>query len=378
MKKKILVWMLIAATSIGAVGCGSSKYDSAAPEAAYSKNAGYETNSMDYAATEEMVAYEGDYYDEMGDSPAASVTEDTRTSENASTSNRKLIRDVTLNVETKEYDALIGTLSEEITALGGYIEYMDVHNSSYRSSNTSRNANLTVRIPAAKLDGFLNKMGAETNVTSRTESVRDVTLTYVDMESHKNVLIAERERLLEYLNQAETVEESVGDGFPELEIIYSREKAPLGTAGALRQGLTRTNSAEVLVLNGDSYLDADLNAFLSACRAADHPVGMLLREVDDVSRYGRVTFDENGRVLSFDEKGQYAGKGHINAGIYAAKRDFLEKLLTAEKGSLEKDYFPELARQGKIFGCPVNARFIDIGTPESYAEAQHFFKELEN
>jgi len=179
-------------------------------------------------------------------------------------------------------------------------------------------------------------------------------------------------------HQAETVEESVAGGFPDLEIIYSREKAPLGTAGAVRQGLTRTNSAEVLVLNGDSYLDADLNAFLSVWRAADHPVGMLLREVDDVSRYGRVTLDESGNVLTFDEKGQYAGKGHINAGIYAAKREFLEKLLTAECGSLEKDYFPELARQGKIFGCPVHARFIDIGTPESYAEAQHFFKESEH
>lgn len=174
---------------------------------------------------------------------------------------------------------------------------------------------------------------------------------------------------------AETVEQSVSGSFPELEIIYSREKAPLGTAGAVRQALTRTNHEEVLILNGDSFLKADLNAFLNVWRETELPVGLLLKEMPDVSRYGRVTLDENGRVLSFDEKGRYAGKGHINAGIYAVKRKFLEGLLTAETGSLEKDYFPELARQGKLFGCPVDARFIDIGTPESYAEAQHFFKE---
>lgn len=177
---------------------------------------------------------------------------------------------------------------------------------------------------------------------------------------------------------AETVERSVSGSFPELEIIYSREISPLGTAGAVKQALTRTNSGEVLILNGDSFLDADLTAFLQVWHSSDYPMGMLLREVADVSRYGRVTFDENGRVLSFDEKGKYSGKGHINAGIYAAELTFLEGLLTAETGSLEKEYFPELAKRGQLFGYPVEARFIDIGTPESYAEAQKFFKESDH
>ena len=219
MKKRFLVWLLIASTAIGAMGCGSSKYDSAAYETAatsdayYAKSAGstYSNSVMMDEPAYEEAEYYGDemvaYTDENYAAPVTSDSAAVQTTENAQTSNRKLIRDVTLNVETKEYDALIKNLTDEVNGSGGYIEYMDVHNSSYKSTKSARMANLTVRIPASKLDAFLGKIGAVSNITSRTESVRDVTLTYVDMQSHRDMLIAERDRLMEYLESAETIEE---------------------------------------------------------------------------------------------------------------------------------------------------------------------------
>ena len=216
MKKKALVWILAAVTALNITGCGSSGSSSYKSSDAYYESPAME-ESINYmgenaAATQaKMVSYDDDsMYDmEMEESaPAAANTADTSVSENASATNRKLIRDMSLNVETKEYDAMLKNLTDEITSLGGYIEFMDIRNNSYYSNkNSSRGATLTARIPAAKLDQFVNVIGEQTNITNRTESVRDVTLTYVDMQSHRDVLIAERERLMEYLKQADTIEE---------------------------------------------------------------------------------------------------------------------------------------------------------------------------
>ncbi len=68
---------------------------------------------------------------------------------------------------------------------------------------------MTIRIPAEKLDEFLLAVGEVSNVISRNESVTDVTLEYVDLESHKRVLLAEQERLLELLEKAETIEDII-------------------------------------------------------------------------------------------------------------------------------------------------------------------------
>ena len=106
---------------------------------------------------------------------------------------RKLIKNVNLEVETKEYDAALARLEARIQELGGYIENMDSYNgSSYSGYRSSRYANLTIRIPQEKLDAFLNAVADSCNVVRRSDSVEDVTLSYVDME---------------LLEQAETLED---------------------------------------------------------------------------------------------------------------------------------------------------------------------------
>ena len=207
MKKRISLLLLTTLAVMSMSGCGSSSSGSyKASDAAY-KNATAEAAVEDdyYSGSADMVAYDTSAEEAMYENTTTSASTDVK--ENAASSNRKLIRDMSLSVETKEYDSLILNVTNEVAALGGYIEYMDVHNNSYNSGRQSRSASLTVRIPASKLDAFVSKMGEESNITNRTESVRDVTLTYVDMESHKNMLIAERDRLMEYLEQAQTVEE---------------------------------------------------------------------------------------------------------------------------------------------------------------------------
>lgn len=209
--KKRLVSLLVALTSLTLVGCGSSGYlseDSKSVNAMASNDAYYDEYDYSY---DNGYAYEDSYEMVTEESMAAYDSSSTTvsTTENAATTNRKLIKNVNLSVETKEYDSLVNNLTNDINAMGGYIEYMDVRNGSYNSSRTSRYASITARIPAAKLYDFVNSVGEVANITNKTESVQDVTLSYVDMESHKNMLIAERDRLIEMMEDCETIEEMI-------------------------------------------------------------------------------------------------------------------------------------------------------------------------
>ncbi len=119
---------------------------------------------------------------------------------------RKLIRTVSLSLETKEFDSVLTNLSTKTTELGGYIETSSVNGNSY-SHHSTRYASYVIRIPANKLNEFVEVVSELGNVTQKNESVEDVTLRYIDVESHKKALETEQERLLELLSKAENMEE---------------------------------------------------------------------------------------------------------------------------------------------------------------------------
>ncbi len=119
---------------------------------------------------------------------------------------RKLIRTVSLSLETKEFDSVLTNLSTKTTELGGYIETSSVNGNSY-SHHSTRYASYVIRIPANKLNEFVEVVSELGNVTQKNESVEDVTLRYIDVESHKKALEIEQERLLELLSKAENMEE---------------------------------------------------------------------------------------------------------------------------------------------------------------------------
>ncbi len=121
---------------------------------------------------------------------------------------RKLIRTVSLNLETDKFDSLISGLETRIQELGGYIEQSDMGgNSLYSSSSPGpRYASITARIPVNQIDGFLTTVESDTNVTNRSESTQDVTLQYSDLESKKKSLEIEQEKMWEFLEKAESVD----------------------------------------------------------------------------------------------------------------------------------------------------------------------------
>lgn len=137
-------------------------------------------------------------------------TDPARTSDETSPApvERKLIRNVSMNLETREFDALTKSISDAVTFFGGYIEQADVSGNSlyWSGERSSRYSNITARIPENKLDAFLTEVSGQGNVTYKNESVQDVTLQYTDITSRKKTLQMEQERLWELLEKAESVD----------------------------------------------------------------------------------------------------------------------------------------------------------------------------
>lgn len=207
MKKKygngfrLLTAVLLSALLL--TGCGAAK-DSASATAIMEMET---SSTQSYSVAESGT---GSYYQYDTEGAEMAVEEgDAQNSEDvAVTGSRKLIRTVDMSVETKEFDALMTALETQVQELGGYIERLDTYNGSvYSGYSGSRDASLTLRIPQNKLNGFLESVSDICNVVRRSDSVEDVTLSYVDMESHRDALKTEQGRLLELLEQAESLED---------------------------------------------------------------------------------------------------------------------------------------------------------------------------
>jgi NDP-sugar pyrophosphorylase family protein len=157
-----------------------------------------------------------------------------------------------------------------------------------------------------------------------------------------------------------------------MDLLYSVESTPLGTAGALRNASGFLSGEAVLVLNGDSYCGCSLSAFVAGWSSSCARGGMALAHVDDVSRFGAVHTKDGSLVESFVEKGGEAGPGYINAGMYLLSTELIRGMDADRPVSLERELIPRLVEDG-LFGYHCPGPFIDIGIPEEYERAQQFF-----
>lgn len=214
MKKKmrrLRSLVIVALIVVMLTGCGAS----ASEKADYAvMNESYESDS--YATDDVYMMNMAEGAPVEGAMTEEAVTEDTLEEPEAEIqesepqqTNRKLIKNVNLEVETESFDELYIKVSEKTEALGGYVENSYVYNGSSYYGNDTRDANLTIRIPADNLDAFLSEVSEASNVISRNDSVTDVTLQYVDLESKKEALLVEQERLLELMEEAATIEDII-------------------------------------------------------------------------------------------------------------------------------------------------------------------------
>lgn len=213
-KKYVSKWAVIAAVlsmMLVLTGCGAS--DTVSSEAFMTGGSSMKDNSMPemgWDSYTEGVAMEEvevvvDKAAGTADGSTSNVAQNT-----AQDMEEKLIKTVDMTVETKEYDALVAGIRQKIKDMNGYIESFNTYNGSmYSNYRSSRSADMTIRIPQDKLDAFVSAISEVGNVVRRSDSVKNVTLQYVDLESHKKALQTEYDRLLQLLEKAESIEDII-------------------------------------------------------------------------------------------------------------------------------------------------------------------------
>ena len=160
------------------------------------------SSDVAYDSVKESVNGGDLYYDE--EYGQESEWDDGSSNEDVST-NRKLIKTVNLTAETYEFDDLVATVEHRVTALGGYIENASIHT----KYDDLKYGNFVIRIPVKKMDSFVTEFSEMSNITDKDSSQEDVTLSYVDLQSHKEALLAEETSLLNLLENATSIEDII-------------------------------------------------------------------------------------------------------------------------------------------------------------------------
>lgn len=158
-----------------------------------------------------------------------------------------------------------------------------------------------------------------------------------------------------------------------VKVAYSRDplRKPLGTGGPIKKAEKRLEKTKpFLVLNGDIFADIDYQQIVKLHEKQKATATIALCQTRNPSRYGVAELGKEGRITKFIEKPRKdATKSNlINAGAYVLSHEILKLIPKNRHLSIEREIFPNLAKQGKLFGYVHNALWMDIGKPKDYLE----------
>ncbi|MBN2422665.1 NTP transferase domain-containing protein [Candidatus Woesearchaeota archaeon] len=166
--------------------------------------------------------------------------------------------------------------------------------------------------------------------------------------------------------KSEKIKSYFGDGSNfGVKITYVEEKKPLGSAGALKLASPHLNGT-FIVTNGDELKDIDIEDMFYFHKENNAMITVALTTVDNPSVYGVAKLQGN-KILEFVEKPDpdNAPSKLIHAGLSIWEPEAL-KLIPAGFSMYEKDVFPKVASQGKLYGYNFSGQWFDTGTPERY------------
>lgn len=192
--KKIYVMGLLVLLTLGLCTCGQKEEtakDVATNEVGYASAAAFE---QEQGAAEDVADTGEGMKENEGEVKAPNTSQ-------------KLIRYLDYTIETKEFDTFVQELGKLVSTAKGYVEQSEVSQDEAQSyAQGKRYASYTLRIPADGLEAFKQELQEKGTITRQSERVEDVTLNYVDVESHITALKTEQDSLLKMLEQADTIE----------------------------------------------------------------------------------------------------------------------------------------------------------------------------
>ncbi|EOA16982.1 hypothetical protein CARUB_v10005214mg [Capsella rubella] len=162
----------------------------------------------------------------------------------------------------------------------------------------------------------------------------------------------------------------------EIKITFSQETEPLGTAGPLalaRDKLLDESGQPFFVLNSDVICEYPLLEMIEFHKTNCAEASIMVTKVDDPSKYGVVVTEEaTSRVESFVEKPNHFVGNKINAGIYLLNPSVLERI-ELRRTSIEKEIFPKIASEKKLYAMVLPGFWMDIGQPKDYITGQRMY-----
>ena len=156
-----------------------------------------------------------------------------------------------------------------------------------------------------------------------------------------------------------------------LEIEYSVEETPLGTAGSVRLASDRLDDT-FLVISGDALCDFDLSSLVRFHKEKGAAVTIGLKSVDNPLEFGIVVTDEDGRIERFLEKPSWSQvfSDTINTGVYVLEPEVLRHVPNDRPFDFSKELFPLLLEMGRpLYGYVMEGYWQDIGNLDQYRQA---------
>ena len=150
----------------------------------------------------------------------------------------------------------------------------------------------------------------------------------------------------------------------------------MGSAGGLKkiQNFQPFFDDTFVVLCGDALIDLNLTEAVKRHREKGALASLVTKRVprDQVSSYGVVVTDDQGRVLSFQEKPsvEEAASDMINTGIYIFEPQIFDYIPSGQPFDIGSDLFPRLVKAGAPFyALPMEFEWVDIGKVPDYWQA---------
>lgn len=166
----------------------------------------------------------------------------------------------------------------------------------------------------------------------------------------------------------EVIDDFIKSNYPQIQYQIALENEPLGTGGAIRLACDYATEENVIILNGDTMFNVDIQALLQLHINSKSDCTLSLKTMHQFDRYGVVETDLENNITSFKEKKQYE-TGNINGGVYALNVASFKSIAFPTIFSFEKDYLEKYFNQLKMTGCLFDGYFIDIGIPEDFEKA---------
>lgn len=169
--------------------------------------------------------------------------------------------------------------------------------------------------------------------------------------------------------RAEEMEKDLSEEAKKLgvNLIFSHESEPLGTAGPLALACEILSASEdsFFVLNSDIICNFPFKEMISFHKNHGKEGTICVTRVEEPSKYGVVLYEENGCISDFIEKPQEFVSNKINAGMYIFKPSILKRI-KLQPTSIEKEVFPEMAREQQLYALELQGFWMDVGQPRDF------------